>query len=127
MKLDNNMTLDDAVPRKSKFLTKEDCEPPILVTISHMSIEEIEGDHGPEQRTVLHFDGDEIKPLVLNQTNKELLKAATGAEKVGDVKHKQIVLFNDPNIMFAGKKTGGIRLRGPRKQPVPEYDDDIPF
>ena len=119
--LADEMTLDDAVPRQSKYCSKEDVGQGTLVVISHMTMDDIEGDHGTERRTVLHFHGD-IKPLILNQTNKELLKIATGANTIGGVKEKQIVLYNDETIMFGGKMTGGIRLRAKRQDSGVNYD-----
>lgn len=125
----DNVPLDDAVPRQSKYLAKEDVTPDVLATVSHMTMDDIEADNKIERRAVLHFHGD-LKPLILNQTNKELLKAVTGETTAGGIKNKQIVLYNDPTIMFGGKLTGGIRIRAPKNQPatpVPELNDDIPF
>jgi len=126
--LSNETTLDDAVPRQSKYLTKEDCDPAILVSISGMTMDDIETTDGErERRTILHFNGD-TKPIILNQTNKELLKEITGETTVGGVKGKKVVLYNDPTIIYKGKLVGGIRLRAAKKQPT-EPDDlsDVPF
>jgi hypothetical protein len=47
-----------------------------------------------------------------------------------------VVLYVDPNVSYAGKITGGIRLRAPRgkAKPAPapkvnpdDIDNDIPF
>lgn len=124
--LSNETTLDDAVPRQSKYLAKEDCDPAILVTISGMTMDEIEVDNEQERRTVLHFNG-ELKPMILNQTNKELLKAITGANTVGGVKGKKVVLYNDPTISFKGKLVGGIRMRAAKNQPQDDEYADVPF
>ena len=126
--LTDDMSLDQAVPRQSNFLAKEDC--PLTVTIAGMASTEIEGDHGIERRTILKFQED-VKPLVLNQTNKELLKHATGATTVGGLKGKRIEVYNDPSIMFGGKMVGGIRVRAAQQPaqlaPGGENVDDIPF
>ena len=119
-------SLDDAVPRQSKYLAKEDVTPDVLVQVSHLTMDSIESDNKTERRAALHFHGD-LKPMVLNQTNKELLKVATGENTAGGVKNKKIVLFNDPTIMFGGKMVGGIRIRKAKNQPEPDLDDDIPF
>lgn len=126
--MDPNMSLDAAVPSKSKYIAKEDVERPVLAQISHMTTDMVEGDHGNEPRAVLHFDGD-VKPLILNNTNKETLKAITGAETIGQLKGHQIVLFNDPTVMFGKKRVGGVRLRAPKNQaqPEPQFDEDIPY
>ena len=122
----DSTTLDDAVPRQSNFLTKEDVTPDVLVTVSHLAMGDIEADGKTERRAILHFHGDGLKPMVLNQTNKELLKVATGEVTAGGIKNKKIVLFNDVTIMFQGKMTGGIRIRAARNQPEPDLHDDIP-
>ena len=118
--LPDDMTLDAAVPSKSKYLAKEDCEPPVLAQIHGVTMDDVEADNKMEKRTVLHFHGN-LKPLILNQTNKELLKAITGANTIGELRNKNIVLYNDPTIMFAGKMVGGIRIRaatGAGQQPA---------
>jgi len=123
----DSTTLDDAVPRQSNFLTKEDVTPDVLVTVAHLAMGEVESDGKTEHRAILHFHGD-LKPMVLNQTNKELLKAVTGEVTAGGIKNKKIVLFNDATIMFQGKMTGGIRIRAARNQPQePDLHEDIPF
>jgi hypothetical protein len=137
--------LDKAVPKNSKFLSKEDVDPPLLVQIFQMTTDQVEGDHGIEDRAVLYFHGN-VKPLILNNTNKELLKAITGATTTGGVKNHQIILYNDATIMFRGKMTGGIRIRAatqpapvtaPQAQPIQPavtypatdapFDDSIPY
>ena len=47
---------------------------------------------------------------------------------------KQIELYHDPNVLFAGTRCGGIRVRKPaaagagtETPPVAEYADDIEF
>lgn len=126
----DDTTLDKAVPRQSKYLGKEDVDPPLLVQIFQITLDEVEGDNGAiEERAVLHFHGD-VKPWIVNQTNKELLKGILGAETTGQLRDRQIILYNDPTIMYMGKLTGGVRIRSAvAQQPVsriPGSDDDIP-
>jgi len=123
--------------KSSKFLTKNDVEPPILVTIkSYECMNVAMENQAPEEKWCLHFN-EVDKPLVLNMTNGQLISVIA---KSGDFDHwigKQIVLFNDETVMFAGKMTGGIRVQASKGgQPNPEYvgndppppkDDDIPW
>lgn len=79
----------------------------------------------------LHFKED-VKPMILNSTNAQLIARAVGSEETEDWPGKQIVLYNDPNVSFQGKLVGGIRVRAAKKDkkghPVPPDDDDsIPF
>ena len=136
--LDKSMSLDEAVPRETRFITKDEVGDGMPVCIDHLTVETLEDEKGQlENKTILHFKHGE-KPLILNQTNKELLKAIHG-DKVGDILDKWIVLFNDRTIMFGGRVTGGVRLRaatdaeimGPEKTGVKlggqAKPDDIPF
>ena len=125
--------LDKAVPSNSNYLSKEDVDPPILVEIAYMTSDVVEADGKSDQKAVLHFTGD-VKPLILNHTNKETLKAVTGAQTAGQVKGKQIILFNDPTVSFGKKLTGGVRMRAAQQEPVaapvshvPDIHEDIPY
>ena len=112
--------------KTSKFLTKNDVQPDKLVTISgykQMNVA-MESD-SPEEKYVLTFREFE-KPLVLNMTNGQLIAAIVGSEDFDDWIGKRIVLYNDKNVSFGGRLTGGIRVRAPRTKPannVPEPDE----
>ena len=128
--------LDKVAPTQSKYLTKNDVEPPILVQIFNITTDQVEGDSGTiEDRSVLHFHG-ELKPMILNSTNRELLRAITGATTVGQLRNQSVILYNDVTIMFRGKMTGGIRVRAPQQaavqptapaQPITYPGTDVPF
>ena len=133
--MSDDMTLDQAVPSQSNYLSKEDVGTGMLVQIAYMTQDQVEGDNSQvKQKAVLHFNGD-IKPLIMNQVNKELLKQITGAQTLGQLKGKQVILYNDPTIMFQGRMTGGIRIKaaaGAGMQPaapgmMPPPDMDIPY
>lgn len=131
--------------KSSKFLTQNDVEPPVLATIKgYEQMNVAMENQAPEQKWCLHFHELE-KPMVLNLTNGQLIAAITGSEELGDWIGKQVVLYNDKNVSFGTKITGGIRVRG-RKNPIqkpvvdnltnPDYvgddpppptDDDIPY
>lgn len=120
----------------SKFLKKEDVDPPKLVTIKAMRQANVAMDDQPEELkwTVLFKELD--KPMVLNSTNIQLLVKALGTDETDEWVGKQVVVYNDPNVSFAGKITGGVRIRAPKKKSpeapsaVPtdnDFEDDIPF
>lgn len=117
--------------KQSKYLTKEDCTPPILVTISgYEQVNVAMENQAPEMKWALMFDEAE-KPLVLNQTNGQIISVIAGSDDFDDWIGKKIVLYNDPTIAFAGKVTGGIRVRAPKGRaappPVQSEPDEIPF
>ena len=118
--------------KKSKFLTQNDCDPPILVTINGWEEKNVAQDGAdPDERIVLTFDKVE-KPLVLNSTNGQIIAAITGTGEIEDWTGTKIVLYREPNISFGGKLVGGIRVRAPKQggtKPAakPVDDSDIPF
>lgn len=103
--------------KESKFLKKEDCEPPILVTMKGLSEENLamEG-KPPEMKWCLHFM-ENIKPMTLNSTNAQAIASIVKSEETDDWAGHKIVLYSDPNISFGGKLVGGIRVRAPRQAP----------
>jgi hypothetical protein len=127
----NDMSFDELVPSKSKYLAKGDVgEDGLILTIKGFRMETLEGDHGDEDKMVVHFQGD-VKPMVLNRTNAQLIAVATGASKAGDAVGKQVVVYNDPTIAFGGKITGGLRIRkitgAPRSVKADDFNDPVPF
>jgi hypothetical protein len=92
-------------------------------------METLEGDQGDEDKMICHFKED-VKPMVLNRTNAQLIAVATGANKAGEAVGKQVVVYNDPTISFGGKITGGLRIKklsGAPKTAPSNFDADVPF
>ncbi len=133
--------------KHSKYLTKHDVEPDVLVTITACEEKDVSMEsQPPEMKWVLSFEETD-KPMVLNWTNINLIAVITGEEHTEDWVGHKIVLWNDRTIMFAGKITGGIRVRKPKntiqkaadeaqaahddKGPPPTddeaVDEDLPF
>lgn len=133
---------------ESKFLKKEDAGTGVLVTIEGVEKRDVGTEAEPEQKWVLLLA--ECKPLVLNSTNLALLEKALGSDNSDDWEGQKVVLFNDENVSFGGKLTGGVRVdvnrtkryhekqktAAPAAKPAPKQDaakhfddmaDDIPF
>jgi hypothetical protein len=135
--------------RESKFLKKEDVGRGVLATIASCVRKNVamEGAE-PEQKWCLTFR-ELDKPLVLNSTNIQLCEQICGSDDTDQWVGKRIVLYTDPNVSYAGKLVGGIRVRAqrtvkppnvitqpmppPRTEPVyedhnePLDESDIPF
>ena len=102
--------------KSSKFLKRDDVGEGTLVTISDVSKENVAKEGAePELKVCLHFLELE-KPFVLNSTNGQIIAKITGKEN--DIEKTwlgtKVVLYDDPNVSFGGKLTGGIRVRAPR-------------
>ena len=121
----------------SRFLKTADVPAPVLVPISAITHEQVDKD-ADEWKWSMHF-AELDKPLALNSTNIQVAGMACGSDDTDDWIGKKIVLYCDPNVSFAGKIVGGLRLRAPKQQPKPapkhapvdagvaDMDSDIPF
>ena len=103
-----------SVLKKSSFLKKEDCNPPVLLTIKECVEENVAKEGAPQDlKWCLYFQECE-KPMVLNSTNGQIIAGFTGKDNTEDWVGQKVVLFHDPNVSFGGKLIGGIRCRAPR-------------
>jgi hypothetical protein len=132
-----------------KYLKKDDCIPDLLLTIRGFEEANVAPDDKPqEMKWVMYFEETD-KGLVMNSTNLQLAAIALNSQDTDDWIGQKIVAFNDASVQYAGKITGGVRLRPPRKSvagksaakvpamatdPRPEpptfdepNDDDVPF
>ena len=122
------MELDELITSKSSYLKQADVPVGGMnVTVRGFKREEMKDDAGkPEEKIVLYFTELE-KGLVMNLVNRENLKEATGESTVEGVKGKVVNLYNDKNVMFGTKKTGGLRIREKQAEAAKELNDEIPF
>lgn len=104
--------------KQSKFLTRADVNPAILVIIKSVAQDNVAKEGEPaEMKYCLTFSNC-AKPMVLNNTNAQIIAQILKSEETDDWVGKQIVLYDDPNVSFGGKLVGGIRVRAPRIKPV---------
>jgi hypothetical protein len=104
------MKRSDAFP--SKYLGKDDVDPPRLGTISSVRIDTLKSDDGAENKPVMYFREEVLKPLILNNTNWTICEEAYG-EDSDTWAGKKLELYHDPTIMFGKKRVGGVRVRIP--------------
>jgi hypothetical protein len=125
---------------ESKYLKQSDVEQDSIVTIEKVGKANIarEGDE-PEYKWLVRFK--EIKkPMVLNSTNIKRLAKACNSDDTDDWAGKQVVLYVDPDVEFAGNVVGGLRIRAHKQQPqtrsvqpqqtggkFDDMSDDVPF
>jgi len=119
--------------KQSRFLTQNDIEQPVLVTITGSNEFNVAKDGAePDMKWALTFKEIE-KPLILNYTNGQIISQITGSDHSDGWIGKKIVLYVDPNVSFGSKLTGGIRCRAPKNrvvqpvdEPINEPDEDFP-
>ncbi len=119
--------------KASKFLKRDEVGRGALFTIAEVREENIAKEGAPEElKWCIHFEETE-KPLVANWTNLQLIAKVAGDENSDNWPGTKIVLYDDPNVGYAGKIVGGIRVRAPKPgattKPAlaPEPDDEIDF
>jgi hypothetical protein len=125
---------------ESKYMKQTDVEEDRVVTVVKVGKANVARENDePEYKWLIRFQ-EFNKPMVLNSTNIKRLAKACGSEETDDWIGKQVVLFVDPDVEFAGNVVGGLRIRahkaGPQTRQVQppqtggKFDDladDIPF
>lgn len=118
--------INDFYASTSEFMKKEDV--PVTgaqFVVSHLTVEDMKGDHGDEKKPVLHFACG--RKMVLNKTNGSRVALALGTEEVEAWQGQTITLYNDPSVEFGGKLVGGIRVAIPQPSvPTPPADPNHP-
>lgn len=108
--------------KESRFLKKEDCGPSgILVTIKEIVQENVAKEGAPEELKWCIILNEADKPFVLNSINAQLIASIAKSEETDQWAGTKIVLYNDPTVNFAGKVTGGIRVRAPRGKVAQQF------
>lgn len=111
------MKRSDAFP--SRYLSQNNLPQPPGST--HTMIEDVRVEtmpsEGKEEKPVMYFStgtcvdtGQPLTPLIVNSGNWDQLATAYGDESDG-WRGKPVELYIDPNVMYAGRRTGGIRVR----------------
>lgn len=112
--------------KESNFLKKEDCGNGILVTIKTVSQENVAKSGAPEElKWCVHF-GELEKPMVLNNTNAQLIAQIAKSEETDHWTGVKVVLFHDPSVSYGGKIIGGIRVRAPRGKAAQQQNAPAP-
>jgi hypothetical protein len=95
----------------STYLKKEDVESPLIVTIARLDEVNVAPQGQPEERKWVIYFSEFDKGMVLNSTNIHAIVQATGCGDTDDWPGKEIVLFVDHTVQYAGKTIGGLRVR----------------
>jgi hypothetical protein len=120
----NEIKLSDFSNRR--FLSKEDCDPPILLTVADLAKEDIAADgEPPKEKVVVYWEEEGVKPYASNKTFGDTMLGWFGGPP-SSWKGKQIVAYKDDSVTMGGKRVGGIRFRLPRKKPHPPVPIEQP-
>jgi hypothetical protein len=125
---------------ESKYLKQSDVDEDRVVTVVKVGKANVakEGEE-PEYKWLIRFK-EFNKPMVLNSTNIKRLAKACASDDTDEWIEKQVVLYVDPDVEFAGNVVGGLRVRAHKAAPTTKsvmppqnggkFDDmadDVPF
>jgi hypothetical protein len=125
---------------ESKYLKQSDVDEDRVVTVVKVGKANVakEGEE-PEYKWLIRFK-EFNKPMVLNSTNIKRLAKACASDDTDEWIEKQVVLYVDPDVEFAGNVVGGLRVRAHKAAPTTksvmppqnggrfdDVPDDIPF
>ena len=97
--------------KQSNYLAQKDfADGEMTLTIDRVHEEKVGQGENQEMKYVLYFRELE-KGLVLNVTNGEAIADITGSDDSEDWIGRKVILYSEPNIQFAGRRVGGIRVR----------------
>jgi len=117
--------------RNSKWLKKEDVaqldEEQRIVTVEVVVEEQV----GDDIKPVVYFKGID-KGWAINMTGLEALAEMAESQDTEDFIGVRVEIYVDPDVRYAGKRVGGIKirvvpLRKSPKEPGDDFDDSIPF
>jgi hypothetical protein len=95
----------------SSYLKKEAVTKPITLTIAGHEKKNVGTDEKPDMKWVLSFEEIE-EQLTLNKTRGEQLIEDFGSSEMDDWNGRQIEVYVDPSVKYAGKKVGGLAVKG---------------
>ena len=105
----------------SKYLRADSITEPMVVTISSVE-EQLVGKNGDEERKPVCRFEELDQGLVLNSTTTRQLIELLASDESDDWIGERVTIFNDPNVSYAGRQTGGLRFRE-----APQADQKTPF
>lgn len=107
--------------RDSEYLGAEDIEPGVepILTIAHIYNAKVTLQRGKEQKDVITFREERVRginnvrPLIVNATNRKTLRKLYKAVDAETLEGKQIQLYLDHNVRdpSTGDKVDGIRIK----------------
>lgn len=100
-----------------RYLKKAQLEKPRLATIKTIRTENVAPENRqPSLKPVVYFHEFE-EGVPAGAETRESLKVALGTQEVAEMIGRKVVIYVNPEIMYGGKRVGGIRFRAPKPRP----------
>ena len=95
----------------SRFLSQANVPEPIIATIASVWQEELQNNDGRKMKNVMGFIEKNLKPMVVNTMNWDILEATYGDSD--DWRGKPVEIYVNPDVMMGTRRVGGLRVRIP--------------
>lgn len=126
---------------QSKYLKGSDFDQPKLLTIDHISAENVARDNEAKRERAIIYFVEMKKGMVANKTNLVRCAKIFGSEDTDDWSGKRVVVYFDEDVEMSGEIVGGLRVRAPEQvakrnpvqsrqeamRAVTDLDDDVNF
>lgn len=99
-----NMDMSSTIVAKSDQINASDISEPTIITITDVKVKK--GDDQPTWLTIAEYPGRYFKPGLTVRRILAHLWGNDGAVYIG----RQLEIFNDPTVKWAGQEVGGIRV-----------------
>lgn len=100
----------------SPYLSSADIVDPLVLTVSHVTLEK---DHTKKTQDVFntaHFvekeirPGEKLKPMILNASNSKTMRGLSGSSFIDDWVNIRITVYVDHNVRFGKDTVEGLRI-----------------
>lgn len=99
------------------YLKSEQLMHDLIVTVKEVKVKFLGQEGNPERKLIVYFNGlpQELaeKGLALNKINAEAISETANSRDYTKWAGLKLCLYVDPNVMYGGKRVGGIRVRVP--------------
>ena len=100
----------------SPYLSSADIVEPVVLTISHVTLEADRTKKTKDVFNTAHFvekeirHGEKLKPMILNAGNSKTMKGLTGSAFIDDWQNVQVTVYVDGNVRFGRETVEGLRI-----------------
>lgn len=115
----------------SPYLSSADIVDPVVLTVSHVTLEADRTKKTKDVFNTAHFvekeirPGEKLKPMILNASNSKTMKGLAGSSFIDDWVNIRVTVYVDHNVRFGKETVEGLRIsaHAPEKKVlVPESD-----
>lgn len=117
----------------SPYLSSADIVEPVVLTVSHVTLEPDRTKKTKDVFNTAHFvereirHGEKLKPMILNASNSKTMRGLTGSAFIDDWNNVRITVYVDSNVRFGKETVEGLRISPhvPEKKSITPADTKL--